>query len=340
MKIFFLIVFGFFLSSVGLAQVGGESVYQFLNISTSARQVALGGAVLTLTDDVNQPIWNPAVINTDLDKQLSVNYASYLAGINIGSLSYAKRLNRHFGTVHGSISYLNYGSLISADEQGNELGTFNASDIAVSVGYAYNLPRTNFYIGANLKFINATISGFSSFGLAADIGYLYKSSETPLLLTLVARNIGKQVKSFNGINEKLPFTIALGGSYKLEHVPLKWYVTLDNLQKWNVTIANPSNQTVDLEGNVTNESVTFLGNAFRHFVVGAELFPERAFNIRVGYNFRRSRELKLQNARTFAGVSFGFGLKMNNYRLNYAFSKIHSATNASTFSLQINLDRR
>jgi len=38
------------------AQVGGEEVYQFLNLSTSARQVALGGDVLTIVDDVNQPI--------------------------------------------------------------------------------------------------------------------------------------------------------------------------------------------------------------------------------------------------------------------------------------------
>ena len=35
-----------------MGQVGGESIYQFLNVSTSARQVALGGEVLTLMDDV------------------------------------------------------------------------------------------------------------------------------------------------------------------------------------------------------------------------------------------------------------------------------------------------
>jgi hypothetical protein len=55
------------------AQVGGENVYQFLNLSTSARQIALGGEVLTLTDDVNQPIWNPSTINEDLDGKLTVN---------------------------------------------------------------------------------------------------------------------------------------------------------------------------------------------------------------------------------------------------------------------------
>ena len=322
------------------AQIGGESVYEFLNLPSSARQVALGGEVLTFTDDINQPMWNPSVINTELDKKLSVNYTSYLAGINLGSISYAKVISRRFGTVHGSIKYLNYGTLIGADEKGNETNNFNASDIAVSVGYARNIAKTNFYLGVNLKFINSNIDNFSSIGVASDISVLYNNPHKPFVITLVARNIGTQIKSFNGSIEKLPLKIALGGSYQLEYVPLKWYVTIDNLQKWNLSVPNPSNQTTDLEGNVTNESISFLGNTMRHFVIGAELFPERAINIRIGYNFKRAKELELQNIRSFSGISFGFGLKMNKFKFNYAYSKVHSASNVSTFSLEIDLDRR
>ncbi|MEN8827859.1 MAG: penicillin-binding protein, partial [Flavobacteriales bacterium] len=62
--------------------------------------------------------------------------------------------------------------------------------------------------------------------------------------------------------------------------------------------------------------------------------------IRAGYNFKRARELALQNVRTFSGVSLGFGVKMNKFKFNYAYSKFHAAANASTFSLLINLDRR
>ena len=166
------------------AQVGGESVYKFLNISTSAKQTALGGKVLTLVNDINQPLWNPSVINENLDNQLAVNYSSYLAGINIGSVSYAKRFSRRFGTLHGRIQYLNYGSLIEADENGRITGTFNASDIAISLGYALNLPWTNVYAGANLKFVNSTISSYSSSGVAADIGILYNNPYKPYIFTL------------------------------------------------------------------------------------------------------------------------------------------------------------
>lgn len=330
----------FFLSICSVkAQVGGEEIYQFLNLSTSARQIALGGDVLTLLDDVNQPIWNPSVINKDLDNKLSLNYTSYLAGINIGSLSYAKTISRRFGTIHSSIKYLDYGTLIGADEQGNETGNFNANDIALSIGYAVNLPWTNLYLGSNIRIINSNIANFSSTGISTDLALLYNNPYQPFTVTLVARNIGTQVQTFNGKQERLPFRLALGGSFQLEHVPLKWYVTLDNLQQWNLSVPNPSDQTTDLEGNVTEEEVGFIGNTLRHFVIGAELFPKSAINIRLGYNFRRAAELKLQNARTFSGISFGFGLKMNKFKLNYAYSKFHSAANASTFSLLIDLDR-
>jgi hypothetical protein len=322
------------------SQVGGERIYQFLNISSSARQIALGGEVLTLIDDINQPIWNPATINSDLDGILSVNYSSYLAGVNIGSISYAREFSRRFGTVHANIKYLDYGTMIGSDEQGNETGNFNASDIAISMGYAYNFPNTNFYFGANLKLITSSISNFSSTGIATDVALLYQSPFKPFSLTVVVRNLGTQITSFREENEKLPFELALGGSYKLQYVPLKWYVTLDNLQQWDISADNPSVQTTDLEGNVTKEEVSFSSNALRHFVVGAELFPERVINLRIGYNFRRAAELKLQNARTFSGISVGFGIRMNRFKFNFAHSKFHSAANVNTFSLEINLDSK
>ncbi len=320
------------------SQVGGEQVYKFLNLSTSARQVALGGEVLTLMDDVNQPLWNPSVINPDLDGFISLNYSSYLAGINIGSLSYARLISRRFGTIYGNITYLDYGSLIESDQFGNETGIFKANDLAVSLGYAINLPWTNLYLGTNLKLINSNISTYASFGAAFDFSILYYSPYKSYTFTIVARNFGSQIKSFNGTNEPMPFKLSIGASYQLEYVPLKWYLTLDNIQNWDISVPNPSEQTIDLEGNATESNVSFLDNTMRHFIVGAELFPESLVNLRLGYNFRRAAELKLQNIRTFAGFSVGFGIQMNRLKLNYAYSKYHSASNASTFSLEIDLN--
>ncbi|WP_196891572.1 type IX secretion system protein PorQ [Aureivirga marina] len=325
-------------STFATAQTGGENVYQFLNITTSARQAALGGEIYTLRDDVNQALWNPATINEKMHNNIGINYINYLAGISFGSASYAYKVNDKIGTFHAGVTYVGYGELIGADAQGNETGTFKANDFSVSLGYAYQIPNSHFILGANLKMINSVIDSYSSFGLATDLGILYHNPDKQYSFTLVVKNLGTQITKFDNTKEDLPLEIALSADYQLENVPLKWYVTLDNLQQWQVAYENPSNATTDIEGNRTEEDITFFDNAFRHLIIGAELFPQKAFNIRVGYNVRRGKELSLADSRTFAGISAGFGLKLNRIKFSYAFTKYHPADNASTFSLLINLN--
>ena len=137
----------------------------------------------------------------------------------------------------------------------------------------------------------------------------------------------------------MPLEIAVGASYKLENVPLQWHITLNSLQKWNVSVKNPSDSQTTIGGETTNDDISFLDNTFRHIVVGAEFFPEKGFNLRLGYNFRRGKELSLTESRTFAGFSAGFGLKMGRVKLNYAFTKYHPVTNTNTFTLNINLSK-
>lgn len=334
-----LLLYFFIFSTICNAQTGGEETFLILNTTTSARQTALGGKIITFLDNVNQPTTNPATINLNLDKQLAVNYNNYIGGISMGSASYAQRFNRRSNVFHANISYINYGEFIEADVNGNETGTFNASDLVISIGYALKIPNTHFNIGTNIKYISSTIASYASSGLGIDIGIIYTNDSKPYIISLVMRNIGTQITTFTDTKEKFPFEAIVGASYKLENVPLRWYLTLDNLQKWNIAVPNPSNETTDLNGNVTDENISFLNNTFRHVIIGAELFPESAVNLRIGYNARRNKELQIQNLRTFSGITLGFGLKMNKIKLNYAYSKYHSASNSSTFSLEIDLNR-
>lgn len=324
---------------MGYSQVGGERVYSFLNIPTSARQAALGGETLTMHDDVNQPLWNPSTISRFMDNQLAFSYVNYLVGVNVGSVSYAHLINRRFGTIHGGIQYINYGEFIGADETGQETGNFSAMDLAISIGYAYNIPWSDFYVGANIKLLSSKIENYTSQGAAMDFGILYYTDYRPYSFTAVIRNIGYQISPYDETRENLPMEIAVGASYKLEDVPLKWHFTINNLQKWNISVPNPSASQTDLDGNTTDENIGFFNNAMRHFVIGAEFFPDKKFNIRLGYNFRRAAELKLTESRTFAGVTLGFGLKMGRFKLDYAYTQYHPADNTTTFTLHMDLTR-
>ena len=299
-------------------QVGGESIYNFLNITGSAKQAALGGNVLTLFDDVNQPTWNPSTINQELDGKLGVNY---LGDIYYLSAAYAFMPNRHIGTFQAGVNYMNYGEFIGADEEGIETGYFKAYDLAISAGYSYNFFRSDFFVGANLKLINSVIENYSSFGVGADFALLYYNEYNPFALTLVIRNVGYQITAYDEIRGNLPLQIRLGASYKLENVPIKWHFIMDNLQQWNIAVSNPLNNSSDFDGNITDEDINGLDNPIRHFRFGAELFPESVFNIRLGYNYRRASELSLNDTRTFAVFTAGFGLNFNKFSFNYTFTK-------------------
>ena len=319
-------------------QVGGESIYNFLNISSSARQAALGGKVYTLLDDVNQPFWNPAALNENMNNILAVNYLNYLTDLNMGSVSYAFKINDKIGSIQTGVNYLNFGEFVGANEDGDETGIFKAFDLAYSIGYSRQIKNTNLYIGANIKLINSVIENYSSFGLGGDLGILFKSENGPLIMTIVLRNYGYQITAYDEIREKLPFQIDLGASYELKNVPITWFFSLDNLQKWNIAVSNPSNSTTDIEGQITEEQISFLNNFVRHFSLGIELFTKNNFNIQLGYNFRRSKELAIIDKRTYAGLTAGFGINWKKIKFNYAFSKYHPVSNSSTFSLQINLN--
>ncbi|WP_194767720.1 type IX secretion system protein PorQ [Tamlana sp. I1] len=320
------------------AQVGGESTYQFLNLVSSPRQAALGGKVLTNVDyDVTQPFFNPATINVEMDNQLAVNYTSYLGGISYGTAAYAYTFDRRTQTFHAGVTYINYGTFDGYDEDGNSTGTFSGNETALSLGYALQLGRSDFYFGTNAKLISSKLEQYNSFGVAVDMGLIYINEDMDLNAAFVIRNLGTQITTYADVYERLPFEMALGVSQKLENVPIRWHVTLENLQKWPISSPNPARTTSDLEGNETSEKVGFLGQVIRHTIVGVELFPDSGFNIRLGYNFRRGEELRIVDQRNFSGLSAGLSIKMNKMRFSYTYAKYTSAANSNFFGLQIDL---
>lgn len=327
-----------FICAVSYSQIGGKYTYQFLNLVTSPRQAALGGKTVTIyDDDVNQVNFNPATLNADMDNHLALNYGSYFKEMTYGTASYAYTYDRHLQTFQAGINYVNYGNFDGYDENGQPTSSFTGSEIALSLGYAYNIPNTTIHLGANAKLISSTLETYSSFGGAIDIGALFIDERNDVNWGLAIRNIGTQFTTYNGTNEKLPLEIIAGVSQKLENVPIRWHLTLENLQQWNIAFSNPERAESSIDGSSTAEKVSVINNALRHVIMGVELFPKKSFNIRLGYNFRRAEELRLLEQRNFSGVSLGFGLKMNKLKFNYSYSRYTLAGNTSLFGLTINL---
>lgn len=326
-------------SIASYSQIGGQSVYQFLNLTQSPRQAAMGGKTVTIVDyDVNQAFFNPATINRKMHNHLASNFSSYYGEVTYGTAAYAYTWDRHVQTFHVGANYVNYGNFDGYDETGTQTNSFSGTEGALSIGYSYNIPWTNLYAGANVKFITSALESYSSFGMATDLGILYIDDKNDINYGLSFRNIGYQLKPYETTREKLPFEIDAGISQLVENVPIRWHLTFENLQQWKIAFSNPNRTQGSLDGSTKEEKVSVVKNALRHVIIGAELFPEKAFNIRLGYNFRRGQELNIIDQRNFSGISAGFSLRFNKVRFDFSHSRYTVAANSSIFGLMINLD--
>ncbi len=327
------------MSTAGYSQIGGRATYQFLNLSNSPRQAALGGKTITNYDyDPLQGLFNPATINPEMDNQLSINYTNFLGDVNYGTAAYAYLWDRRTQVLHTGVTYVNYGQFDGFDENGEPTASFTGSEVAFSVGHARNIAWTDFHVGVNLKLISSTLDQYSSFGVALDIGLLYYYPEWDLNISGVARNVGTQITPFDTQFERLPLDVIFGISQTLENIPIRWHFTLDNLQQWEIAFSNTNREVTDLEGETTRENVNLFNNAFRHMILGMELFPEGGFNIRLGYNLRRGEELRVLEQRSFAGLSAGLSIKLNKIRLSYTYSQFNNAAASGQLGLNIDLN--
>jgi len=327
------------------AQVGGDNIFEFLNLSNSARTTALGGSLISVKDDdVALAYGNPSVLNPQMHQQLNFNYNFHVAGISNGYAAYGHHVAPWQTTFHAAVQYINYGTFDAADEFGQINGTFDAAEYAITLGAARQL-YDKLSIGTNVKFITSQLEGFNSTGLALDVAAFYRDTTGRFSATLVVKNIGRQLSTYREDNrEDLPFEIQAAISQKLKHLPFRLSITYNNLNRWNVLFDDPNdeNNTLLIGGGEAPERSQLsinVDNFFRHLVFSGEfLFGAREnFRLRVGYNHFQRKELSVDNFRSLAGFSFGVGLKVSKFRIDYGRAFYHLAGGLNHISISTNL---
>ena len=317
-------LFFIMISNVVFSQTG-TTVYQFLNIPISPRQAVLGDAVSVRDYDVNFTAANPALMNLEMDKMLSVNYASYLADTKIGSINYVRDMEEGH-LVSFNARYMDYGSMPRTDESSNINGDFSAMDASVGLGYAYQF-EDNWTIGMNVNFVTSKIDTYSSSAITGNAGVTYYFDKTNETLALVFRNFGYQISPYNGVREKLPFRVDLGYTKILSEFPVAFTLTAHDLQEFNISA----------ETDINGQPTKFGRKALDHLSLGAELFPGQAFNLRVGYNVKRGGELAVLDQRNFTGLSAGLSIKISSFRFDYSHMRYHNASNVNMIGLTMDL---
>ena len=287
-----------------------QEVYSFLRLPVSAHVAALGGDNITLTDDDPTVIFhNPALINGVSDKSINLNFMTYMEGAKTASASFVKALKER-ATWGVSAQYMDYGSIKETTVDNIQTGTFSAKDIALSGSFAYMLGN-RISGGISARFISSSIGSYSSAAVSFDLGLNYIYEEKGWSVSAVAKNLGGQIKAYDDDFERIPIDLLLGVSKRFINSPLRLHATLNRLNKWDEGLN-------------------------KHLAVGGDLLFGETIWVGVGYNFRRSSEMKLSDGESEsnhgAGFSIGGGLQLERFKLQVAYAKYH----VSASSLLIN----
>ena len=300
------------------------SAFNTLRLPASSHAAALGGQNVTLIEDEPTAGWyNPALYANVSDLSAGLDFMTYAAGSTWMGAHFVKAFGeRH--TIAVGVQYMNYGKMDETDEAGNTLGQFSAKDIVIGAGYSYLL-SDRWTGGANLKMMVSNLADYTALAAAIDVGVNYYDDENDLSVSASLQNIGTQLKAYHdGQRTHLPFTLALGFSKGMAHLPVRFHVTMTDVTRWKSSYyVLPENKDKD-----KSDKVGFGKIALNHFVLGLDILPTDYLYLSVGYNFRRAYELKASGSSHLAGLSAGAGVNVKHFKFGVSYAKYHQASNS------------
>ena len=305
------------------AQDAGAA-FQFLQLPSSSHAAALGGDNTSIIeDDVTLAYHNPALLANVSGSTLSFNYMSYLQRTHVASAAYNMLVGDRSELAFGA-HYLNYGSMKNTDAEGNIIGNFSAKDMALMTTYSFDF-SDRLSGGVTGKLIYSNYEQVYSLAVGVDLGLNYYNPETMLSVSVVARNLGGQVKTYDCTQESLPFNLLVGFSKTLAHAPIRLSLTLTDLNRW---------QAEDFY-NTGDDSWKAL--LLKHFILGADIFPTPNTYVSLGYNLLLRSELKHNTKRSLEGFSIGGGIQTQRIKVGLSYGKYHIAASSLMMNFAIGI---
>ena len=291
------------LTHAAAAQPGPPTTFSFLRLAPSARAASMASAFSAVYDeDVNAFFYNPALLNPDMHRTLSVTYLNHLGGVHAGFVSHARHWDR-VGTLGAGLRYVTWGSADGYDVEGNPTGSFGANDAALTAAWARSHDDRLRY-GASLHAAFSSVEAASASAFAADVGILYHIPKRQLALSASMHHIGFVADALGATRDALPVDLRTGISKRFRYLPL-----LVSLSGYNLNRIGEE-----------SEERSAVSGVLRHVAIGWEFFFGEAFRLRFGYNHRQHQDLKIKNRLDLAGVGVGCGIRVAGFRFDYAFN--------------------
>jgi hypothetical protein len=321
------------------AQDNGETNFQILQTISPARIAALGGNALAVKDgDLNLGLFAPSLLDSATSGQIVFGYTPFFGEANILHSGYAQHIDS-VGTFSFGITSLGYGDFQMTTETGEVIGSFNAGEHLFQGGYSRQLSE-RFSIGGNLKFIYSELAEYKSSALALDVSSTYHNPKKFFTATLLVRNLGTTLSAYReDVSQALPFEIQAGISKKLAKAPLRFSIIGENLHRWDLT---PERTVVEIDPLTGEEVVTNPGgfgeNLMRHLVFNTEILLTENFHLRLGYNYNRRQQLKIEDRPGAAGITYGIGMRIAKIHISYGRAAYSLAGVSNHFTLSVKFD--
>ena len=304
--------------------------FSFLNIANNARINALGGINVSLSDkDINLFSFNPALLDSSQRGQIGVNYSPYLASSKFVSVNYSPKFKKNWAF---SLQNLHYGTFQGTDAAGNLTNDFSANDFSLGITHSRKINYISF--GVTAKIVGSVLESYSSVAFLTDLGGTFKHPKHDLSFGMVAKNIGFVLKSYGNIRPEIPFDLQVGASFKPKYMPVRFSLTGHHLYVFDIAYFDPkSGFTFDSQGNKIVKKISTTDKIFRHLVIGTEVLIHPNFNLLLGYNFLRRKELIVSGLGGASGFSFGANLRLKRIDFCLSHAVFTSPRGQTTFTL-------
>ena len=324
-------------NTVSAQTLGGNAVFNFLNQPNYAQLAAAGSVnVSTISNDVGMAFYNPALLRDSMHQQVSTSFYTYAEGVKQYGMQTAFHLPSINSNLGVGVQYLNYGSLTQTDASGNVLGSFKPSDYVIELMFSKSY-KEKWWVGLNTKFISSNYGAYRSSGIAFDAGLAYYDPEQQLQFSILAKNMGTQLKTYDGTSnkEELPFDLQAGITKRLMNAPLQFSVTAHHLHRFDVfyndTLFNAQ------EGDARFGSSNTFQKIMGHFVFSTDIFLSNQFQVTAALNLMRRQSLNSYNITNgLNGFSLGFAVLLNKLHIRYA-TGFYQQNLFHQFSLNFNL---
>jgi hypothetical protein len=173
-----------------------------------------------------------------------------------------------------------------------------------------------------------------------DAAVMKRWDEKHLAVGLLASSLGRQ---FAGTGSQpvgwMPWNLQVGVTKGFNHAPFQLFLNLQHLENWSLAPEGTFDDTVDpLTGEIIPNSTWVFGNQLvRHINLGVEINLGSNFNVQVGYDHRRRKEMIAAGMQGTNGFSVGLGMTFKDLNVRLARNTYHFAGSSTHLSIGINL---